>query len=530
MLLKLRKHPRAAYALMFAVFFVANLVVLAGAGIYAIQFDLNQRATSEAAALNDFTRGMNDTIEALSSPPDAEPCSEPFVTWMRRVAFLPDGIHEIIYAPRNEMLCSVSIGRFETPVPLGQADFSILPKDMARVWLNRDLAQLGFPGMAATYASAFDFVLVVPDVELAVPVPDWVSYEIVNISHDGTIWHRKGRHGLYSHATGLPEANALDTPFAAGWSATSCDLTRSTCLALNAPFALLIDRLGTIIAGGIALAVLIASALTMLTRPLVEKAWSLPSRLLKNLSAQSIRCRYQPLLDLTTDRIWGVEVLARWQDDDGALVAPDLFLPIIVKHGLQRRLTRLVVDRAHRELSALPPGKQPLKVHFNIFPCEFDFDWMMELFKNFLKDASRFEIVIELVESDALPIESTRQVVVRLRDSGIRTFIDDFGEGYSSIGYLAGLGTSGVKLDRSFGQSPEGSLMEAMMMSAIEMVDKTGQTLVVEGVETASRLAALKRSGKVDVAQGFFLSRPIPAEDLRPILIEGRLWSAREAA
>ena len=531
MLHRLRRFPRTAFALIFTGFFIAFLVILAAVGMISIQRDLDQRLDEELRGFNSIARDIRQTTAALKSRPDITPCTDDFMSWMRRVAYLPDGIHEIIYAPQGKMLCSISQGIFAEPVTLNQHDFHLGSAGIAQIWLNRDLAQLGFPGIVGTYMSIHGFILVVPDVQLISPVPDWMSFELVNLAEDGTVWHRSGTHGLYSHITGQPEARSVLNPWhPPGWSTSGCDETYSTCLALHLPFLAQIKRAIPTIIGGIVLAGLLASVITHLMRKSVEKAWSLPARVARNMTSETITCHYQPLQQLADGGIWGVEVLARWRDDDGTLVPPDAFLPIVEQRGLHRKLTRLVVDRAYADLSTLPARDEPMRVHVNIFPCEFEPEWMLELFKDFLADSERFTVVIELVESDILPIERTRNAIARLRGYGILTFIDDFGEGYSSIGYLAGLGTYGVKLDRSFAQAPEGSLMDAMLSSAVEMVGKTGQTLVVEGVETASRLAILKQNSKVAIAQGYFISRPLGIEDLRSLLGPDGYWSEAHAA
>jgi sensor c-di-GMP phosphodiesterase-like protein len=514
----------------FGAFFLLALVVLTGLGVVVIRNGLDQRLSSEIAGLDRLSRDVGGTLQALQAQAIDEPCSEPFLDWMRRVAFLPDGIHEIIYARNGQLLCSVAAGKLDTPVALGNHDFAIGVEGHTSIWLDRDLGILGFPGIVGTFLSVSEYIVVLPDFEPVSPMPDGMHYEIVSRGHDGIAWHRQGKYGLFSAVSGAPGKVRWDVPHVDAFSTFGCDAMNINCIALTTPLTPLIEKNAPVIAGTMLLAALLAGIVTHLLRGVLAEIWSLPSRFRHTLSAETIVCHYQPLLDLRHDRISGVEVLARWRDDDGTLIHPDKFLPIVEQRGMHRALTKYVVDRAYRELSTLPAGTEPLMVHFNIFPCEFAPGRMLMLFKDFLADKSRFSVVIELVENDALPIERTRDTIADLRKEGILTFIDDFGEGYSSIGYLAGLGTYGVKLDRSFGLAPEGSLMEAMLTSAIEMVSKTGQTIVVEGVETPWRLASLKANPKVSIGQGYFISRPVDIEALKIILGSDGFGDVTEAA
>ena len=530
LVLRLRQRPRLAVAGVFGVFFLVLLLLLAAVGVVSVQHTLDEHVSAANRESGAFVHKMEETVDALTAGTNAAPCSEPFVMWLRQVGLRPDGIHEILYTENNVIRCSVTAGRHATPIPLGEPDFNSPISDNIKIWFQRDLEMLGFGSAVATLVSSGNFVLVVPALELAPSVPDDILFESVSPGANGTLWHSAGDHDVYAHATGNPNANPFRNPLPIGFSSHGCDALMVTCIAMHQPLGPVLQRSAPIILGGVLVAALLAGFLTNLTRKSLVRAWSLPSRFRRRLSLETTACQYQPLMDLRSDSIWGVEVLARWRDDDGTLVSPYAFLPTVEKYGLHQKFTRFVVDRAYRDLSALPAGDMPLRVHVNIFPCDFDPDWMLELFADFLADRDRFEVIIELVESDILPIEKTRNAIARLMKFGIKTFIDDFGEGYSSIGYLAGLDAYGVKLDRSFGLAPEGSLMEAMLSSAIEMVGKTGQVLLVEGVETASRMAALKATGQVDVVQGYYISRPIDLDSLRSFLYESQFWSSSEAA
>ena len=527
----LRHRPHLLFGVVFAAFLVLCLVLLAGIGTAVVRKDLSARLDAEEAGFRTRTAEISNVLGALKAQPRVDPCSEPFMQWLRRVAFLPDGIHEISYIENNQLLCSVSLGKLDTPIALDRFDFPATAGGTSEVSLNRDLSMFGLPGLVGNFLKVGNFLLVLPEFELYAPMPAPTLFEVVNVAGDGQAWHRAGEYGLFSHVTGIPSVTPWTKAFPLGFTDQRCNMNDTLCIAVLEPLVPLINRSAGSVLGGFVLALLMAGTLTRIVRWILIREWALPARFRRNLSPETVVCHYQPLLDIRNDRICGVEVLARWRDDDGALVYPDKFLPVVEQYKLHREFTRMVVQRAYEDLRHIGPVAEPLFIHFNIFPSDFDPDWMLELFMEFMADAARFTVVIELVESDALPIDSTRSAIARLRRAGIFTFIDDFGEGYSSIGYLAGLGTHGVKLDRSFALAPEGSLMDAMLASAIDMVGKTGQILVVEGVETASRLASLHNTPVVTIAQGYFISRPLPFDEVKTLLHHrGRFSEARAAA
>jgi EAL domain-containing protein (putative c-di-GMP-specific phosphodiesterase class I) len=116
-------------------------------------------------------------------------------------------------------------------------------------------------------------------------------------------------------------------------------------------------------------------------------------------------------------------------------------------------------------------------------------------------------LAVEIVENDMLPEKASAEIEA-LREAGIGTYIDDFGTAYANIRTLADLPVEGVKLDRSFALAPDDSLLANLLGHAIEMIRATGRMIVVEGVETAARMALLK-DANVDRVQGFFISKPL---------------------
>ena len=231
------------------------------------------------------------------------------------------------------------------------------------------------------------------------------------------------------------------------------------------------------------------------------------------MNASTSRCSRS-----TKTKFAGVEVLVRWHDLDGSLVFPDKFLPIVEMRKLTRVLTEHVVAHTIADLGNIKFAVDVPRVNINIFPQDFDANWLIKILIPLLDSHNKLKPVVEIVETSNLPVEETKEAISLLRASGIETYIDDFGVGYSSIHYLSALGADGVKLDRSFAMAPDGCLSKTMMFSAIEMINKTGLKLVVEGVEDRSRMMELQATNKVNVIQGYLISPPMPVARLEAFL------------
>lgn len=502
-------HRRLIVALVWAVMFVLVFTLI---GVFATrQVNLIMRKEAEGA-LEQFERlgdKIRSTFDVLHENVTAEPCSPAFGNQLRKVAFLPDGLSEFLYAPGGAVLCSTSAPRLAEPVQLGKPD---IVDGGTAIWLDRDLGFLLLDGLRGTIALREPFAMVVPNHRLAAPFHSWMELEAGIASPDKHWWHRSGTAGIYeSHRTWVASGSWL--PVQPGvFLQRICDMSGLHCVAAKARLAdiLSVERKRLVIA--LVGAALVAAWLAAQGNRLILAYWSLEARFRRHLDAHSIVLAYQPIMHLESGEVSGCEVLARWRDVDDTILYPDAFIGIVERQNLTQRFTSLVAARAFEELSALPAGK-PLRINFNIFPRDLDGDTLREIFSVFDQARDRFEVTLEIVESDAIQVESAQREIEALRLAGIEIYIDDFGTGYSNVTNLATLSVDGVKLDRAFALAPDGSLTAQMLVHAVEMIRATGRAMVIEGVETAERLAQLRRwATPLDHAQGYFISRPLPID------------------
>jgi len=501
-----KSHERLLGAALWLLVFV---LTLAGAAGFAA-FQVNRTMLSElSAAIRpqiEIRENIASTFVAMQRQLTAAPCSPLFHDQLREIAFLPDGLNEFLYAPGGIVQCSTS--HDFPPHDLGVPDLEDEAVDLA-IWYDVPLDFLGRPGLTGTIVLHSSVAMVVPPPPPMQVIAPWLAVEAISRSSAGTFWHRDGKLGLYEQSRSAgPLAGVLPVKDGS-FFAEVCVPDGGACVIAKARLTDIIAANINYLILGLAVCAILALGISGQLHALLRRIWSFEARFLRHFKAQNIICTYQPIKALASDTISGCEVLVRWRDVDGTTVFPDQFLPIIARHNLGRQLTQFVVDRAFVELSAKVPERLALQVNFNIFPRDLDAVWLREILSRFEPLADRFKVVVEIVESDEVEIEYAQRQVEALRRAGIKTHLDDFGTGYSNIQNLASLSLEGVKLDRSFAMSTDGSLMSRMLLSTIDMIHAAGHRLTVEGVETEDRLRMLKATGKVDFVQGYLISRPL---------------------
>lgn len=259
---------------------------------------------------------------------------------------------------------------------------------------------------------------------------------------------------------------------------------------------------------------------------------TLVAELRRAMEERELLLFYQPKAVLADGEVRSVEALLRWQHPHQGMLYPDSFIPVAQETGLIRPLTLYVIDEALRQCRAWHDEGLGLSVSVNLsmrnlLDLEFP-EQVAGLLKLWELDASLLEL--EITESTMLANPSrTRHVLDELHTLGLRLSIDDFGTGYSSLAYLRRLPIDEIKIDRSFVMSMTEEVDDvAIVRSTIDLGRNLGLEVVAEGVETREIWDQLRELG-CNVAQGYYLSRPVPAPKLQEWL-EARRGVAYEAA
>lgn len=233
----------------------------------------------------------------------------------------------------------------------------------------------------------------------------------------------------------------------------------------------------------------------------------------RGMSRRELVLHYQPKVSLSTGEVSGVEALVRWQHPERGLLPPDDFIPLAERTGLIGPLTDYVLDAAFAQARLWIDVGRPMTIAVNVSGRNLLDEHLLDQVRAALDQhgvpASR--LVLEVTET-AIIAEPRRtlDLLTRLSGLGVRLSIDDFGAGYTSLAQLSTLPVTELKIDRSFVSAMTEHRSQAMIVhSLIELGHNLGLTMVAEGVETAAVMAALRAYG-CDVAQGYYLTRPLP--------------------
>jgi EAL domain-containing protein (putative c-di-GMP-specific phosphodiesterase class I) len=231
----------------------------------------------------------------------------------------------------------------------------------------------------------------------------------------------------------------------------------------------------------------------------------------------------QPKADAVTEQIVGVEALVRWQHRRHGLIMPDEFIPIAERNGLIKRLTTEVLRQAITAATGWAATGIQTSIAVNLSPRGLLGTDLTDEIAALLAEqhASPTLLTLELTESSMMTDPAGLAALMReLHAMGIRLSIDDFGTGYSSLSSLRKLPLDEIKIDKSFVMGLEHSGDDkTIVRSIVDLGVNLGLDVVAEGVENGRTWQILRRMGCTQV-QGYYLTRPIPAEDFPAWLAE----------
>jgi diguanylate cyclase (GGDEF)-like protein/PAS domain S-box-containing protein len=227
---------------------------------------------------------------------------------------------------------------------------------------------------------------------------------------------------------------------------------------------------------------------------------------------------YQPKVNMRTGKVIGAEALIRWQHPDRGLLAPGIFLPTIENHALAAELDEWVIHTALNQMQIWQVARLQLPVSINVgarLLQQHNFVQRIQTLLAAHPDEDPRNLELEVLETSALmDVDRVSGHILECRDLGVKFALDDFGTGYSSLAYVKRLPVSKLKIDQSFVRD---MLVDkddmAILRAVMGLATAFQQEVIAEGVETAEQGIALMRLG-CELAQGYFISRPIPAHDM----------------
>ncbi len=243
---------------------------------------------------------------------------------------------------------------------------------------------------------------------------------------------------------------------------------------------------------------------------------------------------YQPKVNLHEGTLSGFEALLRWCPQDSEMVSPVKFIPILESTGLIVQVGEWVLRQACIQAKEWQKVcTKPFRMAVNLSARQFKHDGLAEMVARVLAETKLDPKWLELEITESMLMEDTDhtfEVLQKLQDMGIHLSIDDFGTGYSSLAYLKRMPINSLKIDRSFVKDiTTDSSDAAVVQTIIAMAHNLNLTVVAEGTETAAQVNFL-RYQQCDETQGFYFSKPLPADALRDMLEKAKHWLSDAAA
>jgi diguanylate cyclase (GGDEF)-like protein len=255
---------------------------------------------------------------------------------------------------------------------------------------------------------------------------------------------------------------------------------------------------------------------------------TLGAELREGIALGQLFLEYQPQVNIATGRVTGVEALVRWRHPSRGVLGPNLFIPVAEKSGLIAALGHWVLRQACAQAKQWgDAGIAPEAIAVNLSAVQFKRAFELETeIANVLAETGLPPGQLELELTETVLMAASREhndVLQRLRESGVRLAIDDFGVGYSSLDYLRRFPARRIKVAQAFvSQIATEPGSAAIVKATIGLARELGIAVVAMGVESPAQLDLLKAWGCPE-AQGFHFARPLAAEDVALLFARGSI-------
>jgi diguanylate cyclase (GGDEF)-like protein len=262
----------------------------------------------------------------------------------------------------------------------------------------------------------------------------------------------------------------------------------------------------------------------------IRKRAQLKQRLLEAIEHDQFQLHYQPRVDALSGELLSMEALLRWRHPEDGLISPGDFIPVAESSGLIVDIGALVIDKACAQLADWrEQGARLVPVSINVSPRQFARGGIVRQLETASRKYAVPGALLEVEITESAMMGEQEAILVELADIralGIKLHVDDFGTGYSSLSQLQRLRMDVLKVDRAFTAELDSSREGRVFFQAIvSMAHALGMTVVAEGVETARQLEIL-RELRCDEVQGYFISKPVSAQDMGRLLSQAGLGLA----
>ena len=350
------------------------------------------------------------------------------------------------------------------------------------------------------------------------PIPGPVPVHLTLNTGEGANPGREqgGALGRFLHQPTDGTGHGFETLYSTRCSAYHLDcVTVSTSIheALNSGG----DLLSSCAVAGALAGILVGMGLSFLYKRKRELGYQLR----RALGRDELKVVYQPVVSLETQRIVGAEALARWQDEDGNEVTPDVFVKLAEEQGFVGQLTKLVLERILRDFATILRDRPGFHISMNVAAADLSDPAFLPMLQGALQQAKvrPASLIVEITERSAADSPEAMESIRELRRMGHNIHIDDFGTGYSNLDKLLYLFADTIKIDKAFtGGIGTESVGATILPQILKMAKSLNLEVVVEGVETPRQADYFSLGDQKIYVQGWLYGRPMTAEQFVSVL------------
>lgn len=444
-------------------------------------------------------------------------CSDAEIAFLHNLVFQSEYLKEAGRIHDGRIACSSNLGKPGNPIPLQKPSF-VQPDGIT---VYRDFAPLHMGNLTVVALQLGNsYVIISPYLEThrAIPPVHYSSTAIYNAA-----WQSNRELNAFPHVTrGILTVNghgqAGDELYA-----TQCSPHYYVCVTDYVAIANVLQLHHREMDGQIALSALAGAAFGLLFSLLYRHNRSMAQQLRRAIRDGQLRLVYQPIVRLQDRRIVAAEALARWTDEEGFEIPPNVFIKLAEERGFVGELTRLVVHKALVDLKGFLQDHPDFRLNINVTAGDLGSPVFLPMLKQALEKASvrAQSLAIEITESSTAQDQLSLETLLRAHQMGITIFVDDFGTGYSSLSYLHDLPVDCLKVDKSFTHAiGTESVTAAILPQILAMAQALQLDVVVEGIETEEQVAYFAERKEPLLMQGWLFGYPMPAGQLLPLLAD----------
>ncbi len=498
---------------------VFGAVVPVFGSIYLAHYQSMQEEISFAHAVSaqvmrraeEIARDALAAEAALQAVDSGAMCSDQGINLMRDLVLQSDYLRLVGHVESDVLQCS-SLGRSDSGIVLGPSEYV----DELGVGIRKAI-DLGLGGDQRFLAFERNGVFIA--VNSGSPVDIFLERDDITVG----VYGRNSGNILSQDGEIAPDVDVMRrsskiTHFNGAYlralaHSSDFNLTAYTLI----PASHLKERLNSFATVLVPLGVLIGAGTAIGLYSFGRRRTSLPNLLRDGLKRREFELHYQPIVDMRTGKVAGVEALLRWPQVNGrAALGPDLFIPVAEETGLITRFTEFVIHQVSLDaptiLKAIPGGYISINLSAQDLSKRSTIELLRELTR--VPGVSPANIMVEATEHSLVDTQAAAAIVSEIRELGLKVVIDDFGTGYSCLANLTELHVDYLKIDKTFVDAVgKGSAISDVILHIIEIAKSLKLEVIAEGVESQVQ-AEFLREHNTWLVQGWLLAKAMPVKDL----------------